>query len=85
MQLQTKEMLEGLPVLTSPPKYVCEGCVLGKMARQPFPKILLYELITSFSSSTVMFVDPCAPLLLVVIYTLSSLLMTILSMVGSTL
>ena len=38
MRLQTEEMLEGLPLLTLPPKYVCEGCVLGKMARRPFPK-----------------------------------------------
>ena len=38
MKLQEEGMIEGLPQLTPPPKYVCEGCVLGKMAKRPFPK-----------------------------------------------
>ena len=38
MKLQKEVMIEGLPQLTPPPKYVCEGCVLGKMARRPFTK-----------------------------------------------
>ena len=35
--LQEKDMVQGLPVLKAPLK-VCEGCLIGKQQRNPFPK-----------------------------------------------
>ena len=35
--LYNKKMVRGLPLITTPTK-VCEGCMLGKHHRDPFPK-----------------------------------------------
>ena len=35
--LQQKNMVQGLPHI-KPPVILCEECILGKQARDPFPK-----------------------------------------------
>ena len=35
--LYYKKMMRGLPLITAPTK-LCEGCLLGKQHRDPFPK-----------------------------------------------
>jgi len=38
MALQKLKMVDALPILETPPRHVCEGCILGKMHRQAFKK-----------------------------------------------
>ena len=36
--LQKVDMVSSLPKLEAPNRYVCEGCILGKMKNSIFPK-----------------------------------------------
>jgi hypothetical protein len=41
-ELGTKEMVEGMPLLDRVEEF-CDGCVLGKQQRRPFPQVASYH------------------------------------------
>ena len=59
LRLQKSEMVSSLPKLETPSKHVCEGCILGKMQRSSFLRMVKYELTKNYSLCIVMSAAQC--------------------------